>query len=335
MSLVKVPAVASDPVARLSGALDAIAASGLTGVHDMGVSDSGIENYRQIVSSGGMPVRIWAYVSPGSATAERLLREGPWESGRLRVVGIKAMADGALGSRGALLRSDYTDEAGHTGLAVNTESQLTELATRCLAVRAHLAVHAIGDLAVHRTLNAFEAARSAHPEAMDVPLRVEHAQVVHPDDQGRFASLNVVASMQPTHATSDMPWAEDRLGSHRIAWAYAWRTLMEAGAPMAFGSDFPVESVDPGFGLWSATTRQSHATQPPGGWMPEQRLSINEAVTHFTLGSAGAVGDAELGVLEAGRTADLTLWQYSDHAPGFRAVATVVGGDVVWASAPD
>ncbi|MFT4975321.1 MAG: putative amidohydrolase YtcJ [Myxococcota bacterium] len=305
--------------------LDAIAAVGLTGVHDMGVGDAGLAAYEALDAEGVLKVRIFAYLSPDAAAVERLVANGPWCGTRLCVVGVKAYADGALGSRGALLGEAYTDEPSHSGLQIMPTTELESLAIRLLGARAQLAVHAIGDEGVHQVLDAFAAARAAVPEAAGVPLRVEHFQVARPEDVARLVPLNVVASMQPTHATSDMPWAADRLGEARIGWAYAWRDVLDAGAILAFGSDFPVEEVSPAFGFWAATTRTDRDGQPEGGWMPEQRLTFEEATHGFT----GATWDA------LGRSApegDATAWVVEEDG-WRRPVRTVVGGEVIWQAA--
>lgn len=321
--LVKTPAPSIDEERRrLRAALVLIVANGLTGVHMMGASDEVLEILDDLDRAQLLPVRLWVYVDPDTEAAARLAREGPWAGDRLKVVGVKAYADGALGSRGALLSAPYTDDPGQSGMAQTTPEELARLAETQLASGSSLAVHAIGDLAVRRTLDAFAAARAAHPDRSDVPLRVEHAQVVHPDDVPRFADLGVIASMQPTHASSDGPWAPARLGPERIGWAYAWKTLQEAGAPLAFGSDFPVEEVDPALGLVAATTR-------PGWTARDQVLTWDVAVAAFTSGAAHAVReDANLGTLEVGKLADLTLWRV-EPGGGWAAAGVVVGGEVV------
>ncbi|MFK7928560.1 MAG: amidohydrolase, partial [Myxococcota bacterium] len=282
-------------------------ASGLVGVHDMGIDDTTLAAYRALHTSGRLKVRVFAYLSPDSDAAQTLLREGPSWGSHLSIVGIKAYADGALGSRGAHLSSPYHDEPGTRGLAITPKAELQTLATRCLRVRAQLAIHAIGDQAVTDVLDAFEGARRSVPEADDVPLRLEHAQIVRPADRPRFASLGVVASMQPTHATSDMPWAPERLGEERVSWGYAWRSLTDAGAVVPLGSDFPVEAADPALGLWSATRRADLQGKPEGGWGGEEALSLIQAIDGFTTHTWSALGQPAP-TLAPGQTADLTLW---------------------------
>ncbi len=315
---------------RLRLALQEIAATGLVGVHDMGVSDATLDIYTRLDAAGELPVRIWAYLDPEAEAVQRLESEGPWGGHKLQVVGVKMYADGALGSRGALLREDYADQEGHRGVVIHDRDELAGHASALLAADAQLAVHAIGDAGIQSVLDAFELAREAQPEATR-PLRVEHLQVVHPQDLARMPGLNAVASMQPTHCTSDMPWAGDRLGPQRLPWSYAWRDVLEAGVTLAFGSDFPVELVSPSYGLWSATTRAHLDGTPEGGWRPEHALSLEEAVEAFSAGTYAALGE-QGGRLEVGATADLSLWS-SEARPGgtwHEALATVVEGQVVW-----
>lgn len=318
---------------RLKRAIAAIAEVGLTGVHDMGVSDAGLARYERLQAEGGLPIRIWVYADPDSEAAKRLIASGPWGDGHLRVVGVKAYADGALGSRGALLSAPYADAPDELGNRITSAADLAALATALTGAGAQLAVHAIGDQAVTDTLDAFAAAKAAHPDRV-VRHRVEHAQVVRPEDRPRFVALGVVASMQPTHATSDMPWAPARLGPERVAWAYTWRSLLDLGVPLAFGSDFPVEGVDPALGLWAATRRTDRQGQPPGGWTPAETVPWPAAIAGFTSGAAWAVGEeGRLGVIRVGQPADLTVWQTSD-ATKWRATATIVDGVVVWPPPP-
>jgi len=318
--------------AELERGLAAIAASGLTGVHAMGVSDLSLEAYEALDNEGALEVRIFAYLGPNTTAADRLRTEGPWCGTRLCVVGIKRFADGALGSRGALLSDDYSDEPGHRGLSLTSTEDLANEATALLRVGAQLAVHAIGDEGVHQTLDAFEAARAAVPEAADLPLRLEHAQVVRPEDVARLAPLNVVASMQPTHATSDMPWAPERLGPDRVPWSYSWRRVLDAGAVLAFGSDFPVEEVSPSYGLWSATTRTDLDGHPEGGWTPDQRLDLDEATHAFTAGTWAALGGDAAD--RAMPTDDATHWvgEVRDAGTWWTATETIVAGETIWSA---
>jgi predicted amidohydrolase YtcJ len=332
-------------------ALDAAVAHGLTGVHDMGVSLADLQLMRQLADVGALPLRIRAYADGDAAALAALCAMGPYEHGRgmLAMRGVKFYVDGALGSRGAALLADYSDEPGHRGLLITEPAAFLAGVRKARDCGLQPAAHAIGDRGVRIVLDTYQtvmeemaAARSA-PPAWPTPTdhrwRVEHAQVIAPEDFTRFASLHLIASMQPTHATSDMPWAQDRLGSERIQGAYAWQTLRAAGVPLALGSDFPVESVDPRLGLFAAISRQDRAGQPPGGWMPEQRLTPEQALDGFTAGAAyAAFDDDELGVLRAGYRADFVivdgdpLTMSAAQLPTLPVLSTWVDGQRVYTS---
>jgi predicted amidohydrolase YtcJ len=306
---------------------------GLTGAHVMGASDAEIALWQSLDREGALAVRLWIYAEPTSAAAERLRATGPYGEGRVRVVGVKWLADGALGSRGARLLAPYVDQPEHLGLVISDRDALAREAVALSKTGSQLAIHAIGDAAVRDALDALEAAHRASPDPR-VGGRVEHAQVVDPADLPRFAALGVYASVQPTHATSDMPWAEARLGPERVRNAYAWRALRDAGAVLPLGSDMPVEAPDPAAGLWAATTRTDTQGRPDGGWMADQALTLEEAILGFTAWPARAVGEADhLGGLREGARADLSVWTV-EAGPGGRErwapAATVVDGKVVW-----
>jgi predicted amidohydrolase YtcJ len=329
MDLVPTPEPSAEERARrLRGALLLAAHEGLVGVHDMGVDDALLAAYTALDDAGELPIRVWVYLTPESAAAKRLYAEGPWRGRRLEVVGVKLVADGALGSRGAHLSTPYADDPKNLGLTLTRQDEIGAVTRRALSKGAQVAVHAIGDAAVSDTLAAFAQARDALPGAAAVPLRLEHAQVVRPEDWALLKTHNVVASMQPTHATSDMPWAEARLGPERVHWSYAWRAPLDLGVVLAFGSDFPVENVSPSYGLWSATTRMSLDGAPPGGWRPEHRLSVDETITAFTRATYAALGRGEGGEIEDGAVADLTLWRAEPQAAGvwYEPVAVLIDG---------
>ena len=186
--------------------------------------------------------------------------------------------------------------------------QMDALAVKAKGCGVQVATHAIGDRGNRVVLDAYSKALGADAATTDHRWRVEHAQILSPEDLPRLAQMHVIASMQPTHATSDMPWAEDRLGPQRIVGAYAWRQLRDSGARMALGSDFPVESVDPRLGLYSATTRTDATGKPVGGWHPEEKLTAYEALRGFTLDAAYAgFAEGEVGSLAPGKRADFVL----------------------------
>ena len=242
-----------------------------------------------------------------------MLAKGPHEEfgGRLVIRSFKLRADGALGSRGALLLEPYKDDPGNRGLNVQTPDTLLWWTRSALSRGFQVGTHAIGDRANRMMLDIYEKALRETGKK-DARLRIEHAQLVSLQDIPRFASLGVIASMQPTHATSDMPWAAKRMGEERLKGAYAWRSLLDSGAVLAFGSDFPVESVNPLLGLYAAVTRQDGEGNPPGGWMPDQKLTLVEALRAFTEGAAYAGFDeTEAGRIEPGMRADLTVLDHN------------------------
>jgi predicted amidohydrolase YtcJ len=314
---------------------------GLTGVHDMGSDDRLLSAIGALSARGQFPLRITAYAGSGTTLHERLLRSGPFVEGRVQVVGVKFYADGALGSRGARLLAPYSDEPGSYGLWVTEPARLQAAIEQALDHGLQPAVHAIGDAANRAVLDALQAAAENQPkraaEIRKLRPRLEHAQVVDPSDRPRFASLGVIASMQPTHATSDMPWVEARLGAQRQAGAYAWRSLSDLGVPLAFGSDFPVEAIDPRHGLYAAVTRTDLSGRPVGGWMPSERLSLEEALAGFSFGPAYAARQEEtLGRLVPGAWCDVTVFAENlltapiETLPRVGVTATIIGGQRVW-----
>ncbi|WP_253356398.1 amidohydrolase [Simiduia sp. 21SJ11W-1] len=225
----------------------------------------------------------------------------------LSIRSVKLYADGALGSRGAALLADYRDAPGNQGLHVTSKAQLMALFKTIDAHQFQICVHAIGDKANRQVLDNFEQLFNEGGQRK-LRHRIEHAQVIDKADLSRMAALGLIASMQPTHATSDMHMAEDRLGQQRLAGAYAWRTLLDANTPMAFGSDFPVESANPFFGIHAAVTRQDHNNQPVAGWRADQAVSVGEALRLFTRDAAWAAHmEAKVGTLEPGKWADFIL----------------------------
>lgn len=287
-------------------------ALGLTGVHDPGVGRETLAVLREMAEAGELGLRVYAMVrgSDEELVTEYLAR-GPLVGlgdGRLTIRSVKLIADGALGSRGAALLEEYSDDPGNRGLLILSEDEITRMARLAVEAGYQVNTHAIGDRANQLVLNAYETVLK-EAQAGDFRFRIEHAQVIHPDDIPRFAKLNVIPSMQPTHATSDMPWAEDRLGPVRIKGAYAWRSLLETGAHIAGGSDFPVEGVNPLWGIYAAVTRQDHRGHPRGGWYPEERMTREKALKAFTIWAAeAAFMEGEVGSLESGKRADLVVF---------------------------
>ena len=326
----------------LAGAAEC-AAFGLTEVQDASAYDpAAIAVLTRLADRGALPIRIYATVSSRPGTLEDALARGTrigTISDFLTVRAVKAYADGALGSRGAALLADYADEPGNRGLLRMPAERIAAIATTVRRAGWQLWVHAIGDQANRVALDAFQAAVdrvSGAPEGGRRP-RIEHAQVVAPEDFPRFARLGVIASIQPTHATSDMPWAEDRIGPSRIAGAYAWRRLKDAGARLAGGSDAPVESENPLLGFYAAVTRRDLEGKPPGGWRAGEKLSRAEALALFTSDAAfAAFEEAWRGRIEPGFAADLTILERDPMAvpeeeiPSIKVFATVVAGRAVF-----
>lgn len=293
----------------LERALAAAARDGLTGVHDMGVSSTDLALYKRFADAGKLSLRIDAYANGDSQALADLCEHGAYRhpGGRLEMRGVKLFIDGALGSRGAALLADYSDEPGNRGLLVTDPTTYEGSVRKARGCGVQVATHAIGDRGNRIVLDTYERVLGDDAKS-DHRWRVEHAQIVSPEDIPRFAPLGVIASMQPTHATSDMPWAEERLGKERLFGAYAWQRFLHSGAHLALGSDFPVESPDPRLGLYAAVTRQDREGQPPGGWLPDQRLSAAEALRGFTADAAYAGFDEkQVGKLAPGLHADFVI----------------------------
>jgi predicted amidohydrolase YtcJ len=332
---------------RILAATGACARAGLTEVGDASAyTPAQVESLAKLAASGALPIRVYATVSPEPARLAAALAKGVRIGGGrdfLTVRAVKSYADGALGSRGAALLADYSDDPGNRGLLVTPPARLDELARQTREKGWQLWVHAIGDRGNRIALDAFAKARAAvpRPPAGGDRPRIEHAQVVAPEDIPRFAKEGVIASIQPTHATSDMPWAEKRVGPERIRGAYAWRKLRGAGARLAGGSDFPVESENPLLGFYAAITRQDVAGRPPGGWRPEEKLTRPEALALFTSDAAwAAFEESRRGRIAPGYEADLTVLSADPmtaterEIPGITAVLTIVGGRVAWDGRP-
>lgn len=334
---------ATDLERRFVAGAAACAARGLTEIQDAsGYGPDEIAALARLAGRGALPVRVYATVSPARGELEQFLEKGArigTGSDLLTVRAIKAYADGALGSRGAALLADYSDEPGKRGLLVTAPERLAEVARTARRAGWQLWIHAIGDRGNRVALDAFESAAEAvplAPEGGDRP-RIEHAQVVAPEDFPRFARYGVIASIQPTHATSDMGWAEDRLGPSRVAGAYSWRRLKTAGARLAGGSDAPVESENPLLGFYAAVTRRDTEGKPPGGWRAGEKLSRAEALALFTSDAAfAAFEETWRGRIEPGFAADLTILDRDPMAvpeeeiPSLTVSATVVAGHAVF-----
>jgi predicted amidohydrolase YtcJ len=296
--------------AALKAALAHMNSVGLTGVGDAGVPARSIALYREFADQGLLSVRVYAMIGDTGVDFLALSKDGPligYGNDRLTVRSVKLYADGALGSRGAALLAPYSDKPDQRGLLFMTEAEMEGKVETALRAGYQVNVHAIGDAANRQVLDAFEAAYRK-TGGRELRNRIEHAQVVALSDIPRFKQLNLIASMQPTHATSDMNMAEERIGKQRLKGAYAWRTFLKQRTRIAGGSDFPVESDNPFFGLHAAVTRTDHDNQPKGGWHPEQAMTLLEAFRAFTLDAAYAEHqETTIGSLEPGKWADFII----------------------------
>jgi predicted amidohydrolase YtcJ len=329
---------------QLRRAMDLCAKLGLTEVGDASAygdeetarGADRIEVLRATAREGELPIRVYATIGASSARSDEHFRLGPFHEGLLTVRSVKVYADGALGSRGAALLADYSDEPGNRGGFVTPESRIESIAERCFRAGFQLWIHAIGDAANRAALDAIEAAeRAVSPN--DARPRIEHAQVVSPEDRPRFARLGVIASIQPVFATSDMPWAKDRLSAARVGESYAWRSLAAAGARLAGGSDFPNDIMDPRVGIYAAAARRTSAGEPSGGWRPEEDLSREAALALYTSGAAyAAFEENRRGTIEVGKAADFTIVDRdlvacpAEEIPKARILATIVAGKVIF-----
>jgi len=289
--------------------MNSLASLGLTSVHDAGIDSDNLQAFQELVNEDKMPIRINAMLYLPSKNWQKILSEGILKSpdDMLNFNSVKIQADGALGSRGAALIGDYSDHAGHKGLLLHDKKELTQYIDTAMQAGFQVNTHAIGDNANKMVLDIYQDSIKTY-KTKALRNRVEHAQVLRLEDIPRFSKLGVIASMQATHATSDKNMAVDRIGSERILGAYAWRKLLNANAIIAAGSDFPVESPNPFFGLHASITRQDKENQPKNGWIPEEKMTPIEAFRSFTSHAAYA-GHQEsiVGSLAQGKKADFIL----------------------------
>jgi predicted amidohydrolase YtcJ len=336
-----IPHPGVDELMRLIGAgLGDLARRGLTSVHDAGCTSSVMRAYARLAEADRLPVRVYAMLDggqPQGSLGAELARWGARPAlGLLEARAVKLFADGALGSRGAALLEPYADEPGTRGLFLLSPDELRARVRLVARAGFQPAVHAIGDAACRAVLDAFEAV-AREVDLASLRPRVEHFQIVRAEDVPRLGAVGGVASMQPVHATSDAAWVAGKLGEGTAALrgAYPWRQVLAAGIPLAFGSDFPIESPDPRAGLFAAEARRPAGSSET--WMPQERLTREEALRAFTAGAAWAsFAEGRRGALRPGLDADLTLFGADvmevsvDELPGVPVTATVVAGRVVF-----
>ena len=333
----QIPAInEAERVSALSAAFAHLLSLGITSTHDAGIDAANLATYQQLRAAKQLPLRLYPMLSATDPALEAWLKAGPVDDplDLLDVRSVKIYGDGALGSRGAALLAPYSDKPKETGLLVTQPDKLTAVMKLTIDAGFQANVHAIGDYANQLALDRFESLQT-EVQRKAGRHRIEHAQIVAPKDLPRFAKLHVLPSMQPTHATSDKNMAGDRLGVARLRGAYAWRSLVDDGNRIVGGSDYPVELANPFFGIHAAVTRQDQQNQPAGGWLPEQKLTLVEALRSFSVDAAyGAFQDQSMGSLAPGMWADFILvdrdivkvapeqlWQT-------KVLATYVGGEL-------
>jgi hypothetical protein len=312
--------------------LTQMAADGYVAVHEAGVPAQAMAALQSLEDENRLPIRVYAMLSlRDPALMRQWIARGPDRDSDSMLVtrAVKAYYDGALGSRGARLLADYADKPGHRGISGDGYGFDQDLAKAAMKAGFQLGIHAIGDAGNREALDFLEAQFKADPNAARNRHRIEHAQVISPEDQPRFARLGVIASMEPPHAVEDKTWAEVRLGPERIRGAYAWRSLRTRGARLTFNADNPGSDHSIFYGLHSAITRQDKQRQPPGGWYPEQRLTIEEAIRAYTSWSAyAAFREDQTGIIAKGRWADLTIMDIDPFALAGSAPEKILAGRI-------
>ena len=302
---------AEEDSTAFSLALQTMAENGLTSVHDARTDESTWKMYKAFADKGDLKTRIYAMIPGTGKMFDSMSENGPIDQHadhKLALRSVKISADGALGSRGAAMLEEYSDDPENKGLLFYDQSELNSMLLKGAENGFQMNIHAIGDAANRQVLDGFAYVEDQLGDQSELRHRIEHAQIVAVEDIPRFVDFDLIASMQPTHATSDMNMAEDRIGTDRMKGAYAWQTFLDQGTVIAAGSDFPVEDVNPFYGLYSAVTRKDHGGMPPGGWYSDQAMSRIEALRAFTTDAAYAAHQEDvLGSLEKGKKADFII----------------------------
>ena len=315
--------------------LNTILEAGYVAGHHAGVYSDYMSAYMALAEEGALPIRVEvmpATREPNRAVVEEWIERGPTENprNRLQVRSVKAYYDASLGSRGAKMIGGYADMPNEMGLAGAEYGFLEDLVTRCIAAGFQAGIHAIGDGGNRDVLDFYERTFAEFPQAGELRHRIEHAQIVHPDDFRRFSELNLVASMEPAHAVEDAPWAEDRVGPERILGAYAWRTMRRNGVALLFNSDLSGTDFDIFYGLHSAITRTDKRLEPAGGWYPDQTMTPEEALRGYTVWAAYASSREGLtGTIDPGKWADLTVLSIDPLNVGTTDPHALLNGEVL------
>ena len=306
---------------------------GLTTVNDAGLGRETIELIDTMQADGSLAIRVYAMVSNSKNNLDYYLKKGIIKTDRLNVRSVKVYADGALGSRGAALRAPYSDQENHFGAMITPQDSLMKLAKRIAAAGYQMNTHAIGDSANVAVIRAYQEALKGKTDAR---WKVEHAQILSASEFDKF-SKNIIPSVQPTHATSDMYWAEDRVGSERIKGAYAYKTLLDQAGIIALGTDFPVEKVNPMYTFYAAVARKDLKNYPEDGYRMEEALTREEALKGMTIWAAYSnFEEAEKGSIEVGKFADFTILDQdimtipADSIPNVKVISTFVNGKEVY-----